>query len=425
MRNRRRVSVALWVSWIAKCTIFGLVWLVGVASIDVSVAADELIGSGDLLQVRVFGDASGMLSGPFRVRSDGAIDFPVLGRIVLGGKSIDEASKLLTASLSEQNIDASAYVQISEYAPVFVIGDVGRPGAFPFRPGLTIFDVVAETGGLPTSGDFRNQLAAAERERADLEFLEFSLSVQRARLRAEILEQEFDVSQFSGRDTEDEKSIIATQKSIYDAHKQGLIALKQSLQAQQDTYVQEAESLQQSISLHNQEVSDLEDQVRAQRVLAEKGLVTQSKVLEMNRQLSVTRREALEFRTALFRAEQNKLLTLQKIVEAKPTADMLNLDLLTKIDSDFSRTRLSLLAVKTSLSNLKGGDSGPRTSLGRQALYTVIRTTSPAGRTEQAATEMSTLERGDIVRVELPSAAFDSVVSSIDRTMPKDAGNEP
>ena len=39
-------------------------------------------------------------------------------------------------------------VDVSEYSPVYVSGDVSKPGAYPFRPGITIRQAIAIAGGI-------------------------------------------------------------------------------------------------------------------------------------------------------------------------------------------------------------------------------------------------------------------------------------
>jgi len=42
---------------------------------------------------------------------------------------------------------ASVAVEVASYRPVFVLGEVAKPGEYPYRPGMTMLTTVAVAGG--------------------------------------------------------------------------------------------------------------------------------------------------------------------------------------------------------------------------------------------------------------------------------------
>ena len=38
-------------------------------------------------------------------------------------------------------------VEVIEYRPIFVLGEVAKPGQFPYQPGMTVVTAVAVAGG--------------------------------------------------------------------------------------------------------------------------------------------------------------------------------------------------------------------------------------------------------------------------------------
>ena len=64
-------------------------------------------------------------------------------------------------------------LKILQYRPIFVLGDVVRPGQLEFQPGLTIKQAIAGVGGLgrPLSNLRPHDLLALERRRAQLRVL--------------------------------------------------------------------------------------------------------------------------------------------------------------------------------------------------------------------------------------------------------------
>jgi polysaccharide export outer membrane protein len=43
--------------------------------------------------------------------------------------------------------DPSVAVQVLAYRPIFVLGEVSKPGQYPYQPGMTMLTAVAAAGG--------------------------------------------------------------------------------------------------------------------------------------------------------------------------------------------------------------------------------------------------------------------------------------
>lgn len=113
-----------------------------------SVSANTL-GSNDLLDVRVYGEAD--LSGVYRVSPEGFVDYPLCGRVKVVGLSPAEAGEALTACLKNGYVrrpQVSVLVKEFNSKKVFVFGEVGKPGAFPYEEGMTIIHAMSQAGGL-------------------------------------------------------------------------------------------------------------------------------------------------------------------------------------------------------------------------------------------------------------------------------------
>lgn len=105
------------------------------------------VDSGDTLNVTIFGQND--LGGKFLVGADGAMTIPLAGAVPVRGKTLVEVEEAVEAALSPRFVtDAKASVEVSEYRPYFVFGEVSRAGKFPFTPGLTVQQAIATAGGL-------------------------------------------------------------------------------------------------------------------------------------------------------------------------------------------------------------------------------------------------------------------------------------
>src|SRR5262245_38708208 len=80
---------------------------------------------------------------------DGKITVKLAGEVDVVGKTTEELEKLLEEKTSTQLKNPDAVVSIVKFSEklVYVGGEVGRPGTFPYRRGLTPLQAVAASGG--------------------------------------------------------------------------------------------------------------------------------------------------------------------------------------------------------------------------------------------------------------------------------------
>jgi protein involved in polysaccharide export with SLBB domain len=106
------------------------------------------LGSGDLVEVRVFQEAD--LSGTYRLSPEGTIDFPLCGKVKLVGMSSSQAADIFIECLAKGYLKKpQVTVLIREYnsQKVFVFGEVQKPGTFPFDENMNIIQAVTLAGG--------------------------------------------------------------------------------------------------------------------------------------------------------------------------------------------------------------------------------------------------------------------------------------
>jgi polysaccharide export outer membrane protein len=106
------------------------------------------LGAGDVFEVRVFQEPD--LSGPFRVATDGSIDFPLCGRLEVMGLSAGAAAELITRCLKPRYLKSpqvSVFLKELNSKKVFVIGEVQKPGTFPYEDGMSVVQAVTLAGG--------------------------------------------------------------------------------------------------------------------------------------------------------------------------------------------------------------------------------------------------------------------------------------
>jgi polysaccharide export outer membrane protein len=111
------------------------------------VPAAYRLGGGDQIRIITFG--SDQLSGTFNVGDTGHISVPLVGDVTAAGLSTDELAAKLEQRLRSGDFlrNPSVAVEVQTYRPIFVLGEVNKPGQYPFQPGMTMLTAVADAGG--------------------------------------------------------------------------------------------------------------------------------------------------------------------------------------------------------------------------------------------------------------------------------------
>ncbi len=128
-------------------TVAGCSGLSSLPPIPPTSEADYVLGPGDQVRVITFGDEQ--LTGEFRVKDDGDISLPLLGPIKAAGRNPTQLQNEISSALVSRNLykNPSVSVEVTAYRPVFVLGEVTRPGQYPYQPGMTVETAVAVAGG--------------------------------------------------------------------------------------------------------------------------------------------------------------------------------------------------------------------------------------------------------------------------------------
>jgi polysaccharide export outer membrane protein len=108
--------------------------------------ATYTLGAGDRLRVTVYNEPG--LTGEFAVTGDGNISYPLIGNLAVAGKSIQQTQDLIRSRLGVGYVnDPRVTIEVVNYRPYYMLGEIGRPGQYPFAVGLTITQAVSVAGG--------------------------------------------------------------------------------------------------------------------------------------------------------------------------------------------------------------------------------------------------------------------------------------
>lgn len=104
------------------------------------------LGAGDKVHVTVYGEAD--LTGDFEISGTGQMAFPLVGNLHAAGLSAPELGDLLAAKLSPGYLKSPRVaVEVAAYRPFYIIGQVNKPGQYPYVNGMTALNAIALGGG--------------------------------------------------------------------------------------------------------------------------------------------------------------------------------------------------------------------------------------------------------------------------------------
>ncbi|MGB0632565.1 MAG: polysaccharide biosynthesis/export family protein [Alphaproteobacteria bacterium] len=104
------------------------------------------LGTGDKVRVIVFDQAD--LSGEFTIDGKGNIALPLIGNILAGGKTLGQLEQDIVRALKPDYLkDPRVSVDMLEYRPFYIIGEVRNPRSYPYVSGMSVVNAVALAGG--------------------------------------------------------------------------------------------------------------------------------------------------------------------------------------------------------------------------------------------------------------------------------------
>jgi polysaccharide export outer membrane protein len=108
---------------------------------------DYRLGAEDKVKVTVFGEPD--LSGEFVVDSSGVLAAPFVGQILVKSMTLREFESAYAKKLRESQIlrDPRVSAEVTSFRPIYVLGEVKKPGQYAYVSGMTVQKAVALAEG--------------------------------------------------------------------------------------------------------------------------------------------------------------------------------------------------------------------------------------------------------------------------------------
>ena len=124
------------------------------------------IGPGDKLRVATYGEDR--LTGEFAVNARGEVAFPLLGPVPAAGMTVGQFNAEVQLRLAAEYLrNPQVTVEMLNFRPVYILGEVQRPGEFAYGERMSIHALVAKAGGFTYRANQAYVLVRGEMETAE------------------------------------------------------------------------------------------------------------------------------------------------------------------------------------------------------------------------------------------------------------------
>jgi polysaccharide biosynthesis/export protein len=105
------------------------------------------LGPGDNLEIRVLG--ANELNGRYIVQDDGTIRLLMIGKVPAAGLTSGALAQNIAEMLRAGRYITKPFVsvEITTYRPFYILGEVAKPGAYPYASGMRVLSAVADASG--------------------------------------------------------------------------------------------------------------------------------------------------------------------------------------------------------------------------------------------------------------------------------------
>lgn len=344
------------------------------------------------------------IGGEFLISDAKTLSLPVIGTLPVSNldnvRLAAEISRALKAKIGLVETP-QVTVEILEQQPIYVVGDVNKPGEYKFHPGLTALQSLAMSGGefRPLNGAMGSvDNTGYVGQLREIENTMLRSRIRIARLQAEASgakEMRFDPGSQEDRKLaaailQQEKGILAARLKVVNRQSKSLLELRDLLSAEIGT-------IEKKIGGTDEDIVSIKKELANAKSMVERGIALPSRQADLERTLRAYHANRLDLVTAIMRARQNIAETTRNL---EGLYDKQQSEVATDLQSE--QAALDQLALKrdttqklllNALSEGMGSGGG-----GVTLAFTVTRRSGDTV-SEIPASESTFLQPGDVVRV--------------------------
>ncbi|MER8428861.1 polysaccharide biosynthesis/export family protein [Mesorhizobium caraganae] len=391
-------------------------------SLTVPAMADEYrLGSQDKLNIRIaewqtvegtFRDWAAV-NGEYSVGPAGNLSVPFVGELPAAGKTTSEVAAAISVALQRKlalSDKPEASVEMVQFRPFYISGEIQTPGQFPYVPDLTVLKAVSIAGGIRRNADYGPQIAkdlVTAKGNFDIyDDQRVRLIVKRARIDADLAgKASFDVPKEVEGDPR-LPAIVADEMQILTADQKALKLKLQALDELKGVLQAEIEALQKKIVNQQRQVDLAKQQLESIGPLVQKGLVVNTRVLSSEQSVANLQGQILDYETAILTAKQSISKASQDAIDAQNTLNSNLASSRQQVEADLNEAALRVGMQKGLIAQASDPATTAAITSGEEPtfLYSLVRVAD--GKTSEIeAKEDTPVLPGDVIKVKLAPTA--------------------
>jgi exopolysaccharide production protein ExoF len=387
-----------------------LVMILAAASAPVW-ADDFRLGVSDRVKIKV--QEWPDLSGEYTVTPDGVVSLPLIGNIKASGLRLNDLANEISEHLQQRSKGSELVltaVEVAQHRPFAIMGDVQRPGEYPYQPGLTVVEAISIAGGY-----YRPEFGLLRLGR-DAAVANGDIRAQSARLNRLIAREARLSAAFDGREDIPLAPELAKQKddpeiSAIIKNEQDTLALESAMKRSEMAalesikllYENEIETLHGHIQALAQEQDSIGTQLKELRAMAARGLALAPTMFSLERSLAQVASQQMATETAVVRAKENITLAQQRVTDVQQERRRLVTKELDKTRDEIAEARTKIVTATQLLHEAQ--TSAPDEARGRlsqdgeRPSFTILRRGDGETMREIAADEKTLVAPGDVIKI--------------------------
>ena len=267
------------------------------------------------------------VSGDYTVDAAGTVSLPFLGELIASGKTTAEVAEEVGTKMQllfGLRDRPSASVELAQYRPIYLAGEVQTPGEYPYAPNMTVLKAISLGGGLrrgETGQRFARDFIRAEGDSSVLVAERNRLLVRRARLQAEIAGSAEIAMPAEIKDMPEAAELLASETALMKTRDKRLKLQLTALADLKTLLRSEIESLAKKSETQSRQLKLVESDREKVYNLTEKGLTVSSRRLAIEQQVADLQAGLLDIDTATLKAKQDVSKATQDETDLKNDRD--------------------------------------------------------------------------------------------------------
>jgi protein involved in polysaccharide export with SLBB domain len=373
------------------------------------------------------------LGGEFLISQARTVSLPVIGTLPVGNLDgaglAAEIAKQLKAKIGLVQTP-EATIEVLEQPPIYVIGDVNKPGEYKFHPGLTVLQSLAMSGGEVRQSSGSQGFADRTGYIGQLQEIDNSIlrsKVRIARLEAEMSgAKEMRFEPAGQDDHEIASAIFEHEKIIHAARLNDVDRQSKSYVELRDLLTSEIAVTEKKISSTDEDIASVQRELTNVKGMVERGIALPTRQWDLERTLRGYNGNRLDLVTAIMRARQNIAETTRNLNGLYDSQRTQVASELQSEQASLDQQKLKRETTQKLLLEALSGNVASKANAGATELALSVTRQDGVSVREIPASDSTVLQPGDVVRIlhKVSPASADAMALPVEQKMQADQASQ-